>query len=210
MLFRIYGKIIISQEAQKEFLFLVPNHMLLPFLVYSLQNIVIQEASSSQDEFCSMSRFYIVDSTTNMLFTINMNVMMILHRTLMMATRLMPLILIRCIPVKTADALVKLVKPSAKSKKKSSPLDDIREDPNIQKMNCPLKHLLQITHITPTIRNYLVMMKKTLLIQQKIDSPICLACTTAKMLQCLPLVKSQLLCCLLPITREFDDAFSHF
>ena len=105
--------------------------MLLPFLVYSLQNIVIQEASSSQDEFCSMSRFYIVDSTTNMLFTINMNVMMILHRTLMTATRLMPLILIRCIPVKTADALVKLVKPSAKSKKKSSPLDDIREDPNI-------------------------------------------------------------------------------
>ena len=30
------------------------------------------------------------------------------------------------------------------------------------------------------------MMKKKLMIQQKTDSPICLACTTAKMLQCLP------------------------
>ena len=73
-------------------------------------------------------------------------------------------------------------KPFTKSKKKSSPLDDIRKDLDalyallklkwkeegllimIQKMNCPLKHLLQITHTTFTIRNCLVMMKKTILI----------------------------------------------
>ena len=52
----------------------------------------------------------------------------------------------------------------------------------MQKMNGPLKLLLQKTFTTPTIRNGLDIMKKKLMIQQKTDSPICLACTTAKML----------------------------
>ena len=56
----------------------------------------------------------------------------------------------------------------------------------MQKMNGPLKLLLQKTLTTPTIKSGSVMMKKKLMIQQKTDSPICLACTTAKMLQCLP------------------------
>ena len=51
-------------------------------------------------------------------------------------------------------------------------------------MNGPLKPLLQKTFTTPTIRSGLVMMKKMLMIQQKIDwkfdSPIFLACITAK------------------------------
>ena len=52
-------------------------------------------------------------------------------------------------------------------------------------MNDPLKLLLQNTFTTPTIRSGSVMMKKKLMIQRKTNSPICLACATAKMLQCL-------------------------
>ena len=48
----------------------------------------------------------------------------------------------------------------------------------IQKMDCPLKHLLQTIHITFTIRICQVMMKKTVLIQGKIDSPVCPLCIT--------------------------------
>ena len=177
MSFKIYGKIIVSQEAQKEFLFSIPGLMLLPFLEYSLQIIVTQEALSSQEKFWSISRFYIVESATSMLFIMSMNIMMILHGILMIATHLVLMILIKSL-------LMHLL-----------PHPSILLSLMIQKMNCPLKHLLQKTHITSTIKNYLVRIKKTFLIQWKIDSPIFLACTTAKMLQCLPLVKSQLLYC---------------
>ena len=54
-------------------------------------------------------------------------------------------------------------------------------------MNGPLKHLFQKTHISPTIRNCFVIIR-ILQIWWKTDGlihPICLACTTAKMLQCL-------------------------
>ena len=57
-----------------------------------------------------------------------------------------------------------------------------------QEMNGLLKHLFQKTHVSPTIRNYLVIMR-ILWIWRKTDKlihHICVACTTAKMLQCLP------------------------
>ena len=48
MLLRIYGKIIISWEAQIGFLSLVPNHILMPLLICKLLIIVIQGVFSSR------------------------------------------------------------------------------------------------------------------------------------------------------------------
>ena len=101
----------------------------------------------------------------------------------MIVTRLMPLTLIKTFLVQTvelanapASTSTKTVKSSTKPKKiwkkfvrtlmlymPSSRWNGRRKKLliiMIQKMNCPLKYLLQITHITPTIRNCLVMMKK--------------------------------------------------
>ena len=44
------------------------------------------------------------------------------------------------------------------------------------------------------------MMKKKLMIQQKTDSPICLACTMAKMLQCLPHGEISII-----VSHHYDD-----
>ena len=81
MLLRIYGKIIISWEAQIGFLSLVPDHILMPLLICGLLIIVIQEVFSSQGKLQRLSQFYIVDSVTSMLFTISMSV--ILHKVLL-------------------------------------------------------------------------------------------------------------------------------
>ena len=91
---RIYGKIITLQETQIEFLFLVLNLMLMPFLICGQQITVIQEVFSLQEKPQSLSHFYIVDSVTNMFSIMSMNVMMILHGNLMMTTHPMPLLLI--------------------------------------------------------------------------------------------------------------------
>ena len=70
----------------------------------------------------------------------------------------------------------------------------------MQKMNSPLKLLLQKTLSTPTIRSGLDVMKKKLMIQQKTDSLICLACITAKMLQYLPTGEVSTI-----ISHDYDD-----
>ena len=94
MLLRIYGKIIISQVAQIEFLFLVPDPMLMPLFTCGQQIILIQEVFSPKEKLRSLSHFYIVDFVTSMLFTMSMNVMTILQRILMMVIHLMLLPLI--------------------------------------------------------------------------------------------------------------------
>ena len=76
MLLKIYGKIIISWEAQIEFLSLVPDHILMPLLICGLLIIVIREVFSFQGELQCLSQFYNVDSVINMLLTMNMNVIL--------------------------------------------------------------------------------------------------------------------------------------
>ena len=56
---------------------------------------MIQGSSLYQGKVLFMSHFYIVNSEISILLIMNMNVMMILHGILMMATHLMPLILIK-------------------------------------------------------------------------------------------------------------------
>ena len=76
MLLKIYGKIIISWEAQIEFLSLVPDHILMPLLICGLLIIVIREVFSFQGELQCLSQFYNVDSVINMLLTMSMNVIL--------------------------------------------------------------------------------------------------------------------------------------
>ena len=126
-----------------------------------------------------MSHFYIVDSAISMLLIMNMNVMMILHGILMMAIHLMPLILINPSQCTQLNQLMHICTCSLTIKLQSF---------MFQEMNGLLKHLFQKTHVSPTIRNCLVIMR-ILWIWRKTDKlihHICVACTTAKMLQCLP------------------------
>ena len=57
MLLRIYGKIIISWEAQIGFLSLVPNHILMPLLICKLLIIVIQGVFSSRGKLQRLFSF---------------------------------------------------------------------------------------------------------------------------------------------------------
>ena len=93
-LLRVYEKIIISQEAQIEFPFLVPDPMPMPLLICGQQIIEIQEVFSSQEKLQSLSHFYIADQVINMPSIMTMHVMMILHGILMMVIHpmLLPLI----------------------------------------------------------------------------------------------------------------------
>ena len=81
MLLRIYGKIIISWEAQIGFLSLVLDHILMPLLICGLLIIVIQGVFSSRVKLQRLSQFYFVNSVTNTLFTMSMHV--ILHKVLL-------------------------------------------------------------------------------------------------------------------------------
>ena len=92
MLLRIYEKIIISWEAQIEFLSLVPDHILMLLLIYGLLIIVILEGSSSQGKLQCLSQFYTVDSVISMLFTMSMNV--ILHEVLLILLMVIHLMLL--------------------------------------------------------------------------------------------------------------------
>ena len=81
MLLRIYGKIIISWEAQIEFLSLVPDHIPTPLLICELLTIVIHGVFSSRVKLQHLSQFYIADSVTSMLFPMSIHV--ILHKVLL-------------------------------------------------------------------------------------------------------------------------------
>ena len=87
-------KNIISQEAQIESLFLVPNPMLMPLFTYGQQIILIQEVFSSQEKLKGLSHFDIADYVINILFIMSMRVMIMLHGILMMVihSMLVPLI----------------------------------------------------------------------------------------------------------------------
>ena len=81
MLLRIYGKIIISWEAQIEFLSLVPDNIPTPLLICELLTIVIHGVFSSRVKLQHLSQFYIADSVTSMLFPMSIHV--ILHEVLL-------------------------------------------------------------------------------------------------------------------------------
>ena len=55
--------------------------------------MMIQEGSLHQEKILFKGHFYIVDFATNMLYIMNMHVMIILHGILTMIILLMPLIL---------------------------------------------------------------------------------------------------------------------
>ena len=108
-----------------------------------------------------------------------------------------------------ATSSIKLVKSSAKSNKKSSPFDDIRKDLDALYVLLKLKWKEEeaadnhdsedeLSSETSVANNPYYPYNKELFGHNekdtpdlaKIDSPIFLACTMAKMLQYLPLVKS--------------------
>ena len=100
ILLRIYGKIIISWEAQIGFLSLVPDHIVMSLLICGLLIILIQGVFSSRGKLQRLSQFYIVDFVTSMLFTMSMNV--ILHKALlillMVIHPMLPLLINEYIP----------------------------------------------------------------------------------------------------------------
>ena len=111
MLLRIYGKIIISWEAQIGFLSLVSDHILMLLLICELLIIVIQGVFSSQGKLQRLSQFYIVDSVTSMLFTMSMNV--ILHKALLILLTvihpMLPLLIDEYIPEVTTVTRLRLL-----------------------------------------------------------------------------------------------------
>ena len=88
MLPRIYGKIIISWEAQIEFLSLVPNHIPTPLLICELLTIVIHGVFLSRVKLQHLSQFYTADSVTNMLFPMSIHV--VLHKVLLILLMVIP------------------------------------------------------------------------------------------------------------------------
>ena len=92
MLLRIYGKIIISWEAQIEFLSLVLDHIPTPLLICELLTIVIHGVFLSQVKLQRLSQFYTADSVTSMLFPMSTHV--VLHKVLLILLMVIPLTLL--------------------------------------------------------------------------------------------------------------------
>ena len=153
MFLRIYGKIIISWEAQIGFLSLVPDHILMPLLICELLIIVIQGVFSSRVKLQHLSQFYIVDSVTSTLFTMSMHV--ILHKVLLILLMVIhPMLLLLIDEVTTVTRLVLLY------------LSGLHKSQNILLSFKYVAKNPELIHDTPDFA-------------EDFDSPICLDCTKA-------------------------------